>query len=856
MNEKVRLLREVGSVVASDGGIPERRTGTTESGPADSAPVTEQEALARVDELRAELALLRTILALTSARIAYVARDGRILRATPAFARAAGVEPGELIGRTIEQTKLPVEARQRVEALRAVVVDSGKPARTTVSVTHEGITRDTELVIQPAYGPAAPIDGVVVTALDVTELSQAMRRVAQLDRVYAILSGTNQAIVRIHDRDQILQEACRIAAEVGGFELAWVGLVDPNGDVTVAARAGRAGAILDDLVVSARDEPSGRGVVGTAIREKHSVVIDEAVSDERMAPWRAQLIARGFSAAAAFPLSIAGSVVGAFAMYSSQPGYFDADEVRLFEELASDISLALESLEAERGRTMAEQALRDSEQRYRDLFEKSPHSMWVYDLEGLGFLAVNDAALYEYGYSRDEFLSMTLSDIRPPEDIPAMLATVAAAGTAFRPRRTWRHRRKDGSIMDVEVTGHDIEFHGRKGRLIAVADVTDRKRLQAQLSEATRMEAMGHLAGGIAHDFNNLLTAVNGYAELLVAELGDSPMAEDARQIRRAGQRAAELTRQVLAFARRQVLAPRAVDVNNIVVGVSQMLGRLIGEQIRLVTVLDHEPAVIIADPGQIEQVLVNLGINARDAMPDGGTLEIRVARIEDGAALGRELDGPAVLLTVTDTGSGMDAQTLARAFEPFFTTKQAGSGTGLGLATVHGIVHQSSGEVWAESTVGRGTCVSVLFRRVEAEPENIPEPPIIKTPAARSATVLVVEDEPGVRGFVVATLERARYHVLVAGSPAEAVALTEGLDDRIDVLVTDLIMPGTNGQVLAERLVARRPSMRVVLMSGYGASLEASSEGGYRFLAKPFGRDDLIAVVATALAEGEIARS
>lgn len=316
------------------------------------------------------------------------------------------------------------------------------------------------------------------------------------------------------------------------------------------------------------------------------------------------------------------------------------------------------------------------------------------------------------------------------------------------------------------------------------------------------------------------------------------------------------MTRQVLAFARRQVLAPRAVDVNGVVVGVSQMLGRLIGEQIQLVTVLDHEPAVIIADPGQLEQVLVNLGINARDAMPDGGTLDIRVARIEDGAALCPEMDGPAVLLTVTDTGSGMDAQTLARAFEPFFTTKQAGSGTGLGLATVHGIVHQSSGEVWAESTVGRGTCVSVLFRRVEAEPENIPEPPIVKAPAASSATVLVVEDEPGVRGFVVATLERARYHVLVAGSPAEAVALTEGLDERIDVLVTDLIMPGINGQVLAERLVARRPSMRVVLMSGYGASLEASSEGGYRFLAKPFGRDDLIAAVATALAEEAIARS
>jgi two-component system cell cycle sensor histidine kinase/response regulator CckA len=304
------------------------------------------------------------------------------------------------------------------------------------------------------------------------------------------------------------------------------------------------------------------------------------------------------------------------------------------------------------------------------------------------------------------------------------------------------------------------------------------------------------------------------------------------------------------------VLAQRAVDVNVVVLGVSQMLGRLLGEQIRLVALLDHEPAVIIADPGQLEQVLVNLGINARDAMPDGGTLEIRIARIEDGATLRPEIGGPAVLLTVTDTGSGMDAQTLAHAFEPFFTTKQAGSGTGLGLATVHGIVHQSSGEIWAESTVGRGTSVSVLFRRVDAEPEIIPGPPIVKTPAASSGTVLVVEDEPGVRAFVVATLERAGHHVLVAGSPAEAVALTEGLAERIDVLVTDLIMPETNGQVLAKRLLEGRPSMRVVLMSGYGAGLEPSADTDYRFLAKPFARDDLIAAVATALAEGETGRS
>jgi CheY-like chemotaxis protein len=363
------------------------------------------------------------------------------------------------------------------------------------------------------------------------------------------------------------------------------------------------------------------------------------------------------------------------------------------------------------------------------------------------------------------------------------------------------------------------------------------------------MEAMGHLAGGIAHDFNNLLTAVNGYAELLVTELGDDPLAEDAREIRRAGERAAELTRQVLAFARRQVLTPKAIDVNQAVDGVSQMLGRLIGEHVLLVTTPSRGPAVVLADPGQLEQVLVNLAINARDAMPGGGTLEIRVDRFEEAGDLGRNITGPGVLLTVTDTGTGMDETTLAHAFEPFFTTKQAG--TGLGLATVHGIVHQSNGEVWAESSPGHGTTVSVLLRRVDAATGPASEPALPSARTGGRGTVLVAEDEPAVRSFVVSTLERAGYRVLVAGSPAEAVALTDGLDEPIDLLLTDMVMPGSSGQALAERLTAGRPSLRVVLMSGYDPELAAHPmAGSFLFLAKPFGGDELTAAVARALSE------
>ncbi len=727
-----------------------------------------------------------------------------------------------------------------------------QPLHEVISYAEDGASLDREVEIQPDLAPDGTFRGLVLTAWDATHFRQAVRRIAQLDRIYALLSQINQAIVRIRDRDALLAEACRIAAEVGGFELCWIGLVEPEGDVRKATRAGIDVSILDRVVVSARDEPAGRGAVGTSIRENRAVIIEDAASDERMAPWHRELAGRGIRTVAAFPLRLGGRPIGAFALYSSQPGYFDTEEVRLFEELAGDISFALDLFEAEREKAVALEALRESERRFRDLFDSNPIPMWVFDVETLDFLAVNDAAVATYGYSREEFLGMTLSDIRPPEDVAAMLASVAAPGEGYRPSDLWRHRRKDGTLLDVEVSGHDIEFEGRKARVIAAIDVSERRRLEAQLAEATRMEAMGHLAGGIAHDFNNLLTAILGNAELLGAELGDSPMAEEAREIQRAGARAAELTRQVLAFASRQVLVPRPVDLNEVVAGVGQMLRRLIGEQIKLVLEPEREPAVVMADPGQLEQVLVNLAVNARDAMPEGGTLQIGVKHVAEAAELGAgSLSGRAVLLTVADTGVGMDTETLAHAFEPFFTTKQAGAGTGLGLATVYGIVRQSKGEIWAESAAGAGTTVSVLLRRVEARPEPLARPVPVVSDTVPVATILVVEDEPAVRALVVSTLERAGYRVMVAASPVEAVALSEGLDAPIDLLLTDLIMPGSNGQALAERLLKKRPSMRVVMMSGYGAGLgPIPPDATFHFIAKPFGRDELTAAVAQVLAD------
>jgi two-component system, cell cycle sensor histidine kinase and response regulator CckA len=783
--------------------------------------------------------------------VGYYDREGRFLYATPEMASYVGMTPDELIGRTWYEIGVPPEAVDGLEAARRRVLETGNSDRQKATFQVGGSDRETEFSIRPVRGRDGSIVGTVVTAWDPSEHRESSRGKARLDRTYAILSAIDQVILHAHDSDVILSEACRIAAGLGGFELAWIALLDAaSGDVRMAFQSGRDEGLLADLVLSSRDEPSGRGVVGTSIRENRSVVVQDVRHDPRMAPWRTFFDRLGYRTAAGFPIRVRGGTIGSLVLYSARVGHFDAAEARLYEQMAEDISAAVDTIETRKAMAETESALVEAEQRTRDLFGMNPQAMWVFDIGTLRFLAVNNAAINAYGYSRDEFLAMTLKDIRMPEDVPALVADIAIPlpdQGGYRPPRQWRHVRKDGSPIYVEVTAHDIMFDGRKARLVMAIDVTERRRLEAKLAEATRLEAMGALAGGIAHDFNNLLTAVNGYADILIEELEGDERVESAREIRRAGARAAELTRQVLAFARRQVLVPRAVDVNVVVASVGQMLRRLIGEQISLVTKLDDSSAVVLADPGQLEQVLVNLAVNSRDAMPDGGVLEIEVRRVEDAGVLDHDLTGRAVLVTVADTGIGMDEATMARAFEPFFTTKDAAQGTGLGLATVYGIVHQSNGRTWVESGVGRGTTVSVLLPLVETPPE----PRKVAAPSALQgrdeAAILVVEDDSAVRAFVVSTLERAGYSVLAAASPAHATALSDGLAEAIDLLLTDLIMPGGNGRDLAARLLTSRPSLRVVLMSGYDATISEVAPGR-RVLAKPFDAEELLAAVREAL--------
>ncbi len=506
----------------------------------------------------------------------------------------------------------------------------------------------------------------------------------------------------------------------------------------------------------------------------------------------------------------------------------------------TDLDLAAEL--ARRAATTVEtsrllESLANSEERYRLLFEANPLPMWVYDAKTLRFLAVNEAAVRHYGYTGQEFLAMTITDIRPREDIDRLLGNLQSSGGPGSPvPGTWRHRKKDGTLIDVEITAGKVMFEGRPAALVLSHDVTERLRLEERLGQAEKMEAIGRLAGGVAHDFNNLLTVIAGYTEILLAK-ADAPGREQLGEIAHAAEQAAGLTRQLLAFSRRQVLHPRVLDLNEIVAGMEPMVRRIIGDDVSVGVRVAPGLAPVEADQAQLERVILNLAANARDAMPDGGRLTIETQNVEFDeefvASRGEGTAGRNVLLAVSDTGVGMSDDVQRHLFEPFFTTKSPGAGTGLGLSTVFGVVKQSGGSIYVYSEEGRGTTFKIYLPAAAGEVEATA---VADGAAERGTeTIMVVEDDESVRDLVRIMLETKGYNVLAVAGAAEAERICT---DEVDLLLTDVVMPEVNGRALAERLSHASPAMRILFMSGY------SDEAVYRhgeispnaaFIEKPF---------------------
>ncbi|MGI9658085.1 MAG: PAS domain S-box protein [Gaiellaceae bacterium] len=511
-----------------------------------------------------------------------------------------------------------------------------------------------------------------------------------------------------------------------------------------------------------------------------------------------------------------------------------------------------EALSAERvARSAAERAEAEvrSRERYRVLVEHSPDTIAV--LQEGQIVFANPAGLRLFGAERDEdVVGRAVSELIAPDSqaaVESMIEHLIDAGEAT-PFGEERFRRLDGSQIDVEVAARLTTYQGEPATQLVLRDVTERRqaerertKLEEQLRQAQKMEAVGQLAGGIAHDFNNLLTAITASSEFLLTDLeSDHPLREEAQEINVAAGRAGSLTQQLLAFSRKQMLLPEVLDVNDVVSEMNRMLRRLIGTDVELETVAPDGLWSVTADRGQLEQVLVNLSLNARDAMPAGGRLTVETAnRYVEESEADEQFDlapGRYVCITVTDTGVGMSQETQAHAFEPFFTTKDVGKGTGLGLATVHGIVNQSDGRVEVASELGRGTTVTVYLPARDEDSHEEMEPNMTYASGERG-TIMLAEDDALVRRVASKSLTRQGFLVIEAASGTEALEIVRNHTGPVDLLVTDVVMPGMRGTELATELRRARPNLKVLYMSGYtgDAMREQGVPPDSEFLAKPF---------------------
>jgi PAS domain S-box-containing protein len=1183
--------------------------------------------LERRQKTEQQLHLQATALESAANAIIIIDHDRTIAWVNPAFTNLTGYSAEEVLGKSARILQSdqhdPALYEDMWRKLREGSVWRGEIS----SLRKDGGMYFEEVTITPVRATDGNISHFVAIKIDVTERNRSESELRRLNRALSTLSRCNAVLVHATDEAQLLNQICEILVHVGGYRLAWVGSAehDERKTVRLASKSGFDDGYIEKAQITWDDTERGSGPTGTAIRAGDVCIARDILRNPQFRPWRDDASRRGYASNIALPLREGSQIIGALTIYASEPDAFDNLEVQLLKELAADLSYGIEALRNAIERRRTEAALRESEERYRMLFARNPHSMWIFDVNTLAFLEVNDAAIAEYGYSREEFLGMTIEDIRPPEDIPTLLTVLSLAGCGYRSTGTFRHRKKDGTIIRVEISAYrflqdgkslslalsndvterllaeeavrrseaelrsfvekstfgifrssieedrflsvnpalirmlgyaseeeilsikvsadahldpkgrekilallvgdggfngiefqcrrkngetitarlsgrlvqdsitgdrvfegvaedvtertqaeqalreseerfrlvvegapigilvqvdgiyrylnpaalamfgaetadqligypvaervhpesqaavterirmlkeqctnvpsleerllrldgtpfDVEatairfvferhegsivfvrditerkreeqarreseerfrlvvegapvgmfiqtdglfrylnpaaltlfgaettdqivgqslteridpdfrnivneririaketrkavpfmeqrhlrldgtvfnsevsaipftFEGRDGGLVFVRDITERKReqdkrhaLEQQLLQAQKMEAVGRLAGGIAHDFNNILMAIQTYTEMLRDHLPvHDSLRRNTGEVLEAAARGASLTRQMLAFSRKQIISPIVLDLNAVIDNATKMLRRLIGEDIEFQVDSVESVWAIEADPDQIVQVLMNLCINARDAMPQGGTLTIATGNV---TLLDERLDedgeiprGGYVKLAVTDTGVGINKDLLKQIFEPFFTTKEVGKGTGLGLATVYGIVKQGGGYVRANSELGKGSCFTIYLPKVER-----PVAPTLPTNAQAAPrgteTLLVVEDESFIRKGMCEFLCSLGYKVLDASSGSEAL-LVAAEQERIDLLLTDVVMPQMSGRELSQLLGNQRPNLKIIHMSGYtddAVLLSGVHDLRTSFLQKPF---------------------
>jgi two-component system cell cycle sensor histidine kinase/response regulator CckA len=675
-----------------------------------------------------------------------------------------------------------------------------------------------------------------------------------LDRRVSFLSQASTTLASSLDYDVTFRELARIVVPTLG-DWCFIHAIDDRGTLRFIAGAHRDPA--RDLLVRVLCEhgdrrlpfgmPAKAGLDPVEVTEE--LLRSLAHDDEHRKLYRALRPTWVLPV----PLRANGRLAGVITLGMSQEyaRAFDEADIRYARELGDRSALAV-------GAGQVFHEAREADRRYRLLFDANPQPMWIFDAETLEFLAVNDAAIGHYGYSREEFLAMNIMDIHPDEDAPGL--PIAVQPGRRQEAAFTRHQRRDGTVMDVELVSHELEMDGRRARLVLATDISERARTRAalhhseeQLRQAQRLDAVGRLADGVAHDFNNILTTIRGFGDILFRQMAeDDPRRADADQIRKAADRGVMLTGQLLSFGQRQVPTPRLLDLHQVLQSMEGLIRRLLGADIQLDLRLLPGTAMLRMDPGHLEQLLVNIILNARDAMPQGGILTVETSEryIGAGARARRVRPGPYLLLAIRDTGTGTDGEARTHLFEPFHTADPRQQRAGLGLSIVYGIVRQNGGVVRVSSEPGQGTTVKVYLPKAEPD-ESLAEGP----GALRgNETVLVVEDEDGVRELLRKILVEHGHAVLTARHGRDALLLAERYERPIDLLVTDVVMPEMGGGELVERLASLRPDLKVLYISGYtDDEVLRRGVGGAEthFLHKPFTSEGLMQRVREVLQGG-----
>ncbi len=751
-----------------------------------------------------------------------ISPDYRYLYVNDAVVRHGRTKRDALLGKKMEEVYPGIEQTEMFATLQQCMKTQKVALLENEFSFPDGSSGWFELRFEPVP------EGIAILSIDITARKRAEDALRRTMRALATLSRCNQALIRAVDEVEVARDVCRLIVEVGEHRAAWIDLVVRGGpgSVETIASAGPSPSTTSGLDWCQR-------LASRALRDGKSLFARTQSSERESSP---------SASCAVFVLEGDGSILGTLTIVSSRRHAFDTEEIALLDEVATNLAHGIWTIRARREHEQTHARLQEAELRVRATYDHLPHATYVWgEYEGVPVLLdYNEAAR------------------RSTDDaVVALLGSSCGEGWAGVPEIANDLARclESGEAIEREV---DAVLPGRKASrrlvlsygyidsgmvLLHAEDITEQRRTEAQLVGAQRLEAVGRLAGGVAHDFNNILSVIMSYSEFAAQQLhAADPIRQDLEEVRSAGHRAAHLTRQLLAFSRKQPLEPRVTNLNKVIGDIDGMIRRLVRENIEIMVHAEVGLGNILADPGQLEQVLMNLVVNARDAMPEGGTLTIETANVEldQRFASERMLSGPGmyVQLAVSDTGEGMDAETRTRVFEPFFTTKEKGKGTGLGLSTVYGIVKQSGGSISVYSELGSGTSFKIHFPRIDApvmEPEQRRESGAAIT---GDETILVVEDDSAVRGAAARILEAAGYSVLTAANGIEALALSEQEEHGIDVLLTDVIMPRMSGTELSRRLNEKYPGMRTIFTSGY-ADHAAINHGlltsSANFVSKPF---------------------